>query len=257
MAKPKALVLTGRGLNTDLEMKYAFERAGAEAERILTGDVLSGDADILNYQIFVIPGGFLDGDDIASARVFATQLRRIEDKLRKFIEGDRLVLGICNGFQALVKSGLLPYADFEQLVTLTYNASGKFEDRWVYLAVNERSPCVFTQGTTYLPVRHGEGMFYAPDDILDRLERENLVVARYVGRNGESSPPYPENPNGAMRAVAGICDPSGRVYGMMPHPEAYVHPFLHPRWTRMKAEGSLPREGDGMKIFRNAVEYFR
>ncbi len=255
-AKPRVAVLCGEGLNTDREMQYAFELAGAGADWVHVLDLLSGEVNLRGYQIFVIPGGFLNGDDIASAKVFATQLQhKMEDQLLEFVQSDKLVLGICNGFQTLVKSGLLPYGDFKQKLTLTYNGSGRFEDRWVYLEVDKDSPCVFTRGIErlYLPVRHGEGKFYAPDDVLDALEESNQVVVRNVGRNGEMDPPYPENPNGSLRAIAGICDPSGRIYAMMPHPEAYVHRLQHPRWTREQ----LPEEGGGLKIFRNAVDYFK
>jgi len=254
--KPKVAVSTGEGLNTDLEMQYAFELAGADAERVHVLDLLSGGA-LTDYQIAVIPGGFLHGDDIASARVFATQLRhKIKDELLEFVESGKLILGVCNGFQTLAKSGLLPNADFVQTTTLTYNDSGCFEDRWVYLSANVDSPCVFTRGIErlYLPVRHGEGKFYARDGVLDGLERNGQVVVQYIGRRGEENPPYPENPNGALRAIAGICDPTGRIYGMMPHPEAFLHKYLHPRWTR---EPEMPEEGGGLKIFQNAIEYFR
>ncbi len=254
--KPRVAVSTGEGLNTDLEMQYAFEFAGANAERVHVLDLLSGEVNLRDYQIIVIPGGFLHGDDIASAKVFATQLRyRMKDELLEFAKGDKLILDICNGFQGLAKSGILPYADFNQSVTLTNNDSGRFEDRWVYLEVDRDSPCVFTRGIErlYLPVRHGEGKFYAENDVLDTLEENNQVVVRYVGKNGERDPQYPENPNGSLRAIAGICDPSGRIYGMMPHPEAFVWKYQHPRWTREQ----LPEEGDGLRIFRNAVEYFR
>ena len=251
--KPKVAVFYGEGFNTDLEMQYAFELAGAEADRVHFLDVLSKESDISRYQILAFPGGFLHGDDIASARVAAVQMRyRIKDELLEFVEKDGLILGVCNGFQALVKSGLLPDLDFQQKVTLTNNDSGRFEDMWVY--INRDSPCVFTRDMDgyYFPVRHGEGKFYASDDVLERLEKSGQVALKYVGRNGEENPPYPANPNCSLEAIAGICDLSGHVFGMMPHPEAFVWRYQHPRWTREQ----LPKEGDGLKTFKNAVEYF-
>ncbi len=260
MAKPRAAVFWGEGLNTDLEMQLAFELAGAEADRVHVLDLLRCDEALDNYQIAVIPGGFLHGDDIASAKVFAVQLKhRMRDAIRRFIERDTLMIGgVCNGFQALVKSGILPYGDFEQTVTLTYNNSGRFEDRWVYLEANRDSPCIFTRGIEriYLPARHGEGKFVAPQEEINKLEINSQVALRYVGENGGQNPSYPYNPNGSINAIAGICDPTGRIFGMMPHPEAHLHSYLNPRWTRLKAEGRLPEEGDGLQIFRNAVEYF-
>lgn len=262
VARPKIAVFYGEGFNTDLEMQRAFEKAfmDAGAERVQVLDMLSGRADIDDYQIGVLPGGFKDGDELGSGTIGAAQLRHaMRERIEEFLKKDTLLLGICNGFQILVKAGLLPYGNFKRSVTLTNNTSGKFEDRWVYLEPNPDSPCAFTRGIErmYLPVRHGEGKFYAPDEVLDELERNNQVALRYVGENGERGPPYPYNPNGSLRAIAGICDTTGRIFGMMPHPEAYVHPYLHPRWTRLKYEGRLPEEGDGLRIFRNAVEYFR
>jgi phosphoribosylformylglycinamidine synthase len=208
------------------------------------------------YQILVIPGGFSFGDDIASGKVLAVKLRsRLFEPLRAFVDHGRLVLGICNGFQVLVKLGLLPnlHGGCEQDVTLTFNDSGRFEDRWVYLNVNPSSTCVFTTGVdrVYLPVRHGEGKFIPRDaSTLATLEARQGIVMRYTDIDGELGD-YPWNPNGSVGNIAGICDASGRVFGLMPHPEAYQHFTNHPRWTREP----VPSEGRGVHIFRNAVNY--
>jgi phosphoribosylformylglycinamidine synthase len=168
-------------------------------------------------------------------------------------------MGICNGFQLLVKLGLIPSldSDIKQEATLTFNDSGKFEDRWVYLEINESSPCVFTRGLKelYLPVRHGEGKFIPRDErVLQELKQRDLIVAWYSDTSCEVPVmEYPLNPNGSVEGIAGICDRTGRIFGMMPHPEGYLHYTNHPRWTRE----NLPEEGMGVAVFRNAVEYIR
>jgi phosphoribosylformylglycinamidine synthase len=205
-----------------------------------------------------IPGGFSFGDHIASGRVLANRLRyALGQELKSFVADGKLVIGICNGFQVLVKMGLLPGfdGDFEQKVTLTLNDSGKFEDRWVYLKLDPASKCVFSRDvdSIYLPVRHGEGKFMVDcDATLDKLRAGGQVVFRYCSPDGDEAT-YPYNPNGSVDDIAGICDFTGRVFGMMPHPEAYLYRENHPRWTREQ----LPAEGLGRQIFRNAVEYVR
>ena len=259
MARINALILYGNGINCDYETKRAFELAGADANKVLLKDLIH-DPDILRqYQIVTLPGGFSFGDDIAAGQILAVKMRRyVDDHLREFLEGDGLIIGICNGFQALVKMGILPGFDGgEQSVTLSGNNSGKFEDRWVYLRTNPNSPCVFTQGIDglYLPVRHGEGKFVTDDQILERLGEGEQIVMQYI-KDGQPTQEFPYNPNGSLNAIAGVCNPTGRVFGLMPHPEAYLDPEQHPRWTRQKVEGTLPKEGQGVQIFRNAVAYF-
>jgi phosphoribosylformylglycinamidine synthase len=185
---------------------------------------------------------------------------RLYDQILRFIREGKLILGVCNGFQLMVKSGMLPGfgGDFEtQRVTITFNDSGRFEDRWVYLRINQKSPSVFTRGLehTYLPVRHGEGKFLPADDgTFQRLKEKGLVVAQYTNLDFRGpTMEYPLNPNGSVEGVAGICDETGRLMGLMPHPEAYTHFTNHPRWTREEFE----EEGDGVVFFRNAVEYIR
>ena len=258
MRKPRALVLTGYGINCDHETAHAFNLAevGGEGVRVHLNDLISAPQMLRDYQILVIPGGFSFGDDIASGKVLAVKLRsRLFEPLRAFVDHGRLVLGICNGFQVLVKFGLLPnlQGECEQDVTLTFNDSGRFEDRWVYLKVNPASTCVFTTGMdrVYLPVRHGEGKFIPRDaSTLATLEARQGIVMRYTDIDGQLGD-YPWNPNGSVGNIAGICDASGRVFGLMPHPEAYQHMTNHPRWTREP----VPLEGMGVHIFRNAVNY--
>jgi phosphoribosylformylglycinamidine synthase subunit PurQ / glutaminase len=168
-----------------------------------------------------------------------------------------LILGVCNGFQLMVKLGLLPALDgnySDQSTTLTFNDSGRFEDRWIYLKANAQSPCIFTKGIDliYLPVRHGEGKFVPQSDaVLNSIEKKNLFVFQYCLESGAATMDYPANPNGAVNAIAGICNETGRLFGLMPHPEAYLHRTNHPRWTRE----ALPEEGQGLAIFRNAVKF--
>ena len=181
------------------------------------------------------------------------------EELLQFIKAGKLILGVCNGFQLMVKLGLLPALNgnyTEQSATLTFNDSGRFEDRWVYLKANAQSPCVFTRGidVVYLPVRHGEGKFIPESDaILEQIEKKNLCALQYCTDDGAPTMDYPANPNGSINAIAGICNETGRLFGLMPHPEAYLHRTNHPRWTRE----NLPEEGQGLAIFRNAVNFIR
>ena len=217
--------------------------------------LIAGRTKITNYQILAIPGGFSYGDDIAAGILLANQIKyKLADQLVEFVQSGRLILGICNGFQVLVKAGLLPRLDqkIAQQATLAMNGSAKFECRWVNLQI-KKSPCIFTQGLKpqiYLPVAHAEGRFAAPSHILDLIESNRQIVFLYISPNG-STPEYPDNPNGAARQIAGVCDSTGRILGMMPHPERFLTRFNHPQWTRDR----LPDEGDGLAIFRNAVDY--
>jgi phosphoribosylformylglycinamidine synthase subunit PurQ / glutaminase len=253
----RALVLRAAGSNCDHEAQFALQAAGAAAELVHINRLIEGSAGLDSYQILVIPGGFTYGDDIAAGKILANELRyKLADRLLAFHAAGKLILGICNGFQVLVKAGLLPQVDLkaEQTVTLGNNDSGKFEDRWVYLKTGDTS-CVFTSGiksVVYFPVAHAEGKFMVKDSkVLDSLRANRQIVFQYTDASGGRAP-YPANPNGSIEDIAGICDPTGRVMGLMPHPERHCHPTQHPRWTR---EGLQP-EGDGAAIFRNAVEYF-
>lgn len=268
MKQVKALVLTGNGTNCEMEMAHACRLGGADVVDIVhISRLLTGDYRLSDYHFLNLPGGFLDGDDLGSAKANAVRLRyartprgeSLYDQICAFINDGKLILGICNGFQLLVKLGLIPSlsGDHTQETTLTFNDSGKFEDRWVYLKINEQSPCIYTRGLSrlYLPVRHGEGKFVTRDEaVLRALRESNLIVARYTDERGaEPVMDYPLNPNGSVDAIAGICDATGRVFGMMPHAEAFLHRTNHPRWTRER----LPEEGQGVALFRNAVEFLR
>ncbi len=261
MAQPRVLVLMGYGINCEEETAHALRlpTVGAEATLMHLSDLIARPEQLERFHMLVIPGGFSFGDDIAAGIVLATKLRyRLERPLETFLRDGKLVLGICNGFQVLVRLGVLPAATghaWYQEATLTANDSGKFEDRWVYLRVNPACTSPFVQGLErlYLPVRHGEGKFVPRDDrAFQALLQNQQVAARYCGPDGEPAP-YPWNPNGSVDDIAAVCDPSGRVFGLMPHPEAYVHRTHQPRWTRE----ALPEEGLGVQIFRNAVAFAR
>ncbi|PLX79597.1 MAG: phosphoribosylformylglycinamidine synthase [Desulfuromonas sp.] len=265
----RSIVIAGNGTNCEREVAHACLLAGSDrADIVHIAELLKGRVRLDDYHFLNFAGGFLDGDDLGSAKAGANRLRHasvsgapsLAEQVRQFIADGKLVMGVCNGFQLMVKMGLLPGldGDFQQQnTTLTYNDRGRFEDRWTYLAVDEDSPCVFTRKlpNLYLPVRHGEGKFVAKDAAtLERLEKEGLVALRYADETFKPSMQYPLNPNGSQGAIAGICDPSGRLFGLMPHPEAYVHRTHHPRWTR---ENSLPEEGMGLWLYQNAVNFVR
>jgi len=261
MDKPKSLVLTGFGVNCDSEMCYAFELAGAESRRVHLEDLVSRKVKLEDFHILSLPGGFSYGDDIASGKVYANKLKyNLFEDLCRFIQDGKLIIGVCNGFQMLVKMGLLPGLDGDyktQTTTLTFNDSGRFESRWVFVKVNQNSRCIFTRGIDVLPVpiRHGEGKFIpASEEVLRRLHSESLIVLQYCGADGNITDEYPLNPNGSVDAIAGICDPTGRVFGLMPHPEAYLFKHNNPQWPR---DDSLPMEGKGLRIFQNAVNYIK
>jgi len=275
MTPIKALVLTGYGLNCDYETDYSLKLAGADSHRVHINDVISGKKDHISirlhdYHILVFGGGFSWADDHGAGVLIAAKMKHhLGESLNRFIEAGNLIIGICNGFQALVNLGLLPgFGGRHQgrTVALSYNDSGNFIDAWVRLKVNPDSPCAFTQGISEmeLPVRHGEGKFYASRDIVDQLFMNQQVVLQYAGNNGEKADGvWPFNPNGSLQDIAGICDPTGRIFGLMPHPEAYNHFTNHPDWTRKKesllrrGEKTIPDEGEGIRIFRNAVDYMR
>lgn len=274
MANVRVLVLRAPGTNCDMEACYAFELVGAAVTRVHIQSLLQTPTMLGDFQVIVVPGGFSYGDDVAAGKILANQLRtRLADDLRRFRDAGKLIVGICNGFQVLVKAGLLPGWDnghpASQPVTLAYNDSGKFEDRWIHLAADPGN-CVFLRGVDRLdlPIAHGEGKFVCCDSAtLQRLHERGLVVLRYAetpiegsesttrrGSSIESQLPYPINPNGSTANVAGISDPSGRVFGLMPHPERHVELTQHPQWTRRKQRDR--GDGDGLAIFRNAVQFF-
>ena len=268
MSAVKVLVLTGYGLNCDNETAFAFEQAGGFADRVHINALIDGSVRLDDYQIMVFIGGFSWGDDHGAAVVQAVRMKtNIGDKILGFIENGNTVLGICNGFQALVNLGLLPGFDGDytsRSVALTYNDCGNFRDQWVHLAVNPNSPCIFTRGIDQaeFPVRHGEGKFVADKKIISRLIANNQIVMRYADANGRAAEgKFPENPNGSLEDIAGICDPSGRIFGLMPHPEAFNHFTSHPDWARQKqislrsGKEAQIEQPIGIRIFKNAVDY--
>jgi phosphoribosylformylglycinamidine synthase I len=247
-------ILTGFGINSDYESQYAFQLAGAEnVKRVHINKFINKRDSLEKYQILMVPGGFAFGDDLGSGRVLANKFRfSLRSELTNFINEDKLIFGVCNGFQVLVKMGVLPAFDgkyYEQSVSLIENNSGQFEDRWVKMKVH-KSKCIWTKNIDTeieLPVRHGEGRFIVKDNsILKRLWDEELIGLTYIPNE------YPSNPNGAVDGIAGICNESGLIFGMMPHPECHLFKYHHPKWTR----GYNPSV-NGLKIFENAVNYAR
>lgn len=263
MDNVKAIVLRAAGINCDMETTHALELAGAQAERIHINRVIDDPAMLDGYQIMVFPGGFSYGDDVAAGKVLANQVvHHLSDILHKFIEDGKLVLGICNGFQVMIKTGIVPGLNgvgklslTDQTVTLTDNDSGKFEDRWVYLQPGT-DRCVFidSKKRLYLPIAHGEGKIVTDSEqTLNQVKQHGFVAFRYVDADGNKAG-FPVNPNGSQDSIAALTDSTGRAMGMMPHPERCVRWTQHPHWTRLKE-----REGfaDGMTIFTNAVNYIK
>jgi phosphoribosylformylglycinamidine synthase len=256
MAVPRVLIVRAPGANCDEETQFAFAQAGAAPQRTHINRLREKPGLLHDYQVLVLPGGFTYGDDVAAGKIQATQLSHyLGDDLRRFRDAGKLILGICNGFQALLKAGLLVPPDEEgPVATLALNSSGHFEDRWLYLQANP-GRCPFLAGLhrLHLPIAHAEGRFVCRAEwILKGLEAAGQVVLRYCDAEGRPGD-YPVNPNGSQGDVAGVCDATGRVLGLMPHPERHVLPTQHPHWTRR----GLADEGDGLALFRNAVRYFR
>ena len=237
MAKPRVLVLRAPGTNCDRETAFAFELAGGSVERVHINRLLEQPDIVEQFEILCVPGGFSYGDDVAAGRILASQIRRhLWQTMADFKQAGKLILGICNGFQVLIKSGILLDEEQDQTApaTLTWNDSGRYEDRWVHLS---------------------EGKFVpSSEEHLGHLATAGQLALRYENPNGTGNGDvqFPANPNGSVDNVAGVCDSTGRVLGLMPHPERHIDPTHHPRWTR---EGLKP-EGDGLAIFRNAIDFF-
>ena len=245
--RPRTLILRTAGTNCDVELAHAFALAGAATESLHLNALIDAPQQLDRFDLLGLPGGFSYGDDISAGRILANRLRhRLMPALRRFVAAGKPVIGICNGFQVLVKAGLLP--DFDpaddqpprQTATLADNTLPRFVDRWVNLRAEPASRCIWTQGLDELalPIAHGEGRFVASDETLDRLEAGGQIALRYT-----------DNPNGSMRDIAGICDASGVVFGLMPHPERYTHPRHHPDFPR------AGREPTGLRFFQNAVAH--
>jgi phosphoribosylformylglycinamidine synthase subunit PurQ / glutaminase len=259
------LIITGYGLNCETESKYAWELAGARPELVHFNDLLERPSRLHDFAALMFIGGFSYGDHMTSGHVFALRTRhRLSGALEQFIKDGKLIMGACNGFQIMVKIGLLPGLDndyFSQKLSIMQNDCGVFQNRWVHLRFEGNTKCVFTQGLSSFPlsVRHGEGkVFTLNKKLLQQMEAAGCVPCRYADpTTGEATQKYPLNPNGSLNAIAGICDPSGRIFGLMPHPEAYLYPENHPQWEIQKQRGVLPEQGLGLTLFRNAVEYLK
>jgi phosphoribosylformylglycinamidine synthase len=252
--RPRVIVLRAPGTNCDEETAQAWCRAGAEVETWHVNRLFEAPAKLASFQIVTIPGGFSYGDDLGAGRIMATRIgMALGDELRRFHDRGGLILGICNGFQALVRGGLLPGDAASGSATLAHNDSGRFEARWVRLLPSPGlSPFVSFDEPIEMPVAHGEGKWVMADgSALDRLRHSGRVVLRYADESGQPTMDYPANPNGSTGAVAGVCDPTGRIFGLMPHPERHIDPLQHPRWTRHR--DGLPARGDGLRIFEGAV----
>ena len=245
MNKPRVAVLSGFGINCELETMAVFDMAGATSERVHINRIVSGETKLANFDIMAVPGGFSFGDHLGSGRLMGNRLRfGLRDQVREFVKAGKPVIGICNGFQVLVKMGLLPgdsEVSLTQTASLALNDSGQYENRWATLEFDPDSPCIWTKGITRLrvPVRHGEGKFVTDDpDLLDQWAQSGQLAARYVDPDSEypsSSDevlPYPTSPNQSWRNIAGVCDPSGLVFGLMPHPEANHSTWLGATWSR-------------------------
>ncbi len=266
--KVKVLVLTGFGINCERESAYAAQAAGAD-EVVIShfSEIVQEKVKITDFNFIVFPGGFLDGDHLGAAQAASVRIKYkktvsgkpILEEIKKVHDRGGIILGICNGFQLLTKLGLLPAIDgnyFDRQVSLSYNDSARFEDRWVYLKCNTKSSCVFLKEIDfiYLPVRHGEGKVIPKDDrILKQLIEKSLIAMQYTDPSGEVTDKYPFNPNGSPLGIAGLTDPTGRILGLMPHPEAYNHPTNHPKWTRENIDHKIT----GLTLFKNGIEFLR
>lgn len=275
----RAMILTGNGINCERETAFVCSLAGAdEVEMVSIWDWAAGKVSISRFSLICFPGGFLDGDDLGGARACATRIKHTKnpsteklliDELSRFVDEGNLIIGICNGFQLLVKLGLLPSfgneskgeaggGAWQQRATLTFNDAGKFEDRWVTLKADPDSPCIFTRGieSIDLPIRHGEGKLLIKDEYVEKIKANHEIPLFYADPvNNEPTESYPFNPNGSRYGAAALCDGSGRILGLMPHPECHWNRLNHPDWTRSRAKEES--DGDGLKIFKNAVNYLK
>lgn len=247
MIKPNIIVLSGYGLNCEEETKIGFELAGGSAEIVHLNEIILGNKKLEDYQIMAIPGGFAFGDHTGSGKAYANRIRNhIWEKVQQFVSSDKLVLGICNGFQILTNLHLLPGA-------LTYNDSARYVNRWIDLKVVNYSPWVAGIKSFPAPVAHGEGKYYAPTEIMNELKKKNMIALKYTRGVMYNLYGLPYNPNGALDDIAGVTDETGKILGLMPHPDRALFSTQLPHWTSLK---KLPDFGPGLQIFKNGVEYF-
>jgi len=259
--KPRVCILQSDGTNCDVELAYAFEKAGAKSEFVHVNELRKKEKSLKDFQILALPGGFSYGDDVASGKILAVELMSfLKNEIEKFRQKGGIIIGICNGFQTLVRTGLLPFGNLGKMdVTLAPNDSGHFECRWVQLKV-EKSKCVFLKGNQeigYFAVNHGEGKFLGNTETLKKVEAQNLVVLRYVDEEGKSTQTYPQNPNGSLNAIAGVTDPTGRIFGLMPHPEKFVDITQYPNWRRPDFVKTSSGKGHGAFIFEDMINYVK
>lgn len=260
--KPHVLILRTEGTNCDEEIFFAYKLAGGNPEYVHINELRDKSKKLKDYSILVFPGGFSYGDDVASGKILAVELTSFfQEELEKFVKRkDTLTMGVCNGFQTLVRTGLLPYNTLGTMkATLTNNDSGNFECRWIRLQFDEHNTSPFLKGlsgkTVSYQVAHGEGKFYTDEKTLEEIEKKQLVGVRYIDDTNNPTMAYPANPNGALNAIAGITDPTGRIFGLMPHPERFVLKEQHPNWKKMAADKNFYPHG--LPIFKNAIAYVK
>jgi len=265
MNYPPILIITGYGLNCEAESRFAWEQAGARPTLLHVNDLISAPSQLHKYSGLMFIGGFSFGDHMTSGHVFAHRLRHhLQEELGTFITDGGIIMGVCNGFQIMTKLGLVPGLNgdyFKPTVALMQNDCGSFQNFWVRLKFESNSPCIFTRGLEAmdLPIRHGEGKLFPKNKAtLDSLEAAGCVPCRYIDpASGDPAKKFPHNPNGSANAIAGLCDPTGRIFGLMPHPEAYLFPEQHPQWSFRPRGEEAPAHGAGLKLFENAVRYLR
>ncbi|HUQ84822.1 MAG TPA: phosphoribosylformylglycinamidine synthase subunit PurQ [Candidatus Limnocylindrales bacterium] len=266
MNKPKVLIFSGYGLNSEEETAYGFELAGAAPDIVHINDIVDGKYKLDNYQILSFPGGFAYGDDTGAGNAYANKIKNhLWDAVNRFVKKDKLVIGICNGCQIVNNLGLVPAfsGDFgDRKVALSNNDSARFITRWVDLKVNSNSPWLSGIETLSLPIAHGEGKFITSDEDLTKLQKNNQIALQYIKGEMSTYLDLPANPNGSTDEIAGITDETGRVLGLMPHPERGMFFNQLPNWQLTKEQlvrqgKKLPTEGPGLQIFKNAVKYFK
>lgn len=265
--KPNVLILRTEGTNCDEEIFFAYKLAGGNVQYVHVNELRDKSKKLKDFQILVLPGGFSYGDDVASGKILAVELTSFfQQEIEAFTKRtETLTMGVCNGFQTLIRTGLLPFNHPGKMdATLTNNGSGHFECRWIHLKFEHTNTSPFFKGLentiVSYQVAHGEGKFFSGKPTLAQIEKQHLVAVRYVDNNNNPTMDYPENPNGSLNAIAGITDPSGRIFGLMPHPERFVLREQHPNWRQMSVKKSFGKSLDkphGLPIFKNAINYVK